>query len=121
MTDCFYSHYAALGITSVAISLSAHISIVLDVMKEMLLACSVKVSNDIIHNNIFRNVELIQFTELCTNNAIRLRDSTTPTNGRLQVCVNGMWKTICSDELWDDHDATVVCRQLGFAPHGTYH
>ena len=58
-------------------------------------------------------------TELCTNGTIRLRGSTYSTHGRVEICMNGNWGTVCN-AFWDDRDANVVCRQLGFAPHGMF-
>ena len=33
--------------------------------------------------------------------------------GRVEICVNGIWGSICNSG-WTKNDAFVVCKQLGF-------
>ena len=34
--------------------------------------------------------------------------------GRLEVCQNNIFSTVCDDGTWGEEEATVVCRQLNF-------
>ena len=56
---------------------------------------------------------------ICNNGDLRLRGGNTELEGRVELCWNETWGTIC-DGFWSTFDANVACRQLGFAPLGTY-
>ena len=57
----------------------------------------------------------------CTHGTIRLIGGTSSLEGRVEVCVNGVWGTVCSDG-WTAVDANVACRQLGHSGSGmSYH
>ena len=56
----------------------------------------------------------------CTDGDVRIvpYNSVSNTVGRVEVCHDSSWGTICSD-FFDHSDAQVICRQLGYYAIGT--
>lgn len=57
------------------------------------------------------------FAELCSDGNGRIAGRSSDLIGRVEVCVNGTWGTVC-EEGWNDLSALVLCRQLGHSPNG---
>lgn len=53
----------------------------------------------------------------CARGQIRLVGGFDLTEGRVEICLNKEWGTVC-DQTWDVMDGSVVCRQLGLVSIG---
>ena len=53
----------------------------------------------------------------CSTGPLRLVGGNVPNEGRVEICLNDVWGTVC-DDGWSTTDATVVCRQLGYSTQG---
>ena len=62
----------------------------------------------------------------CQDGDVRLVGGNTQYEGRVEVCINRVWGTICSRHYywwptyyyWGTPDSNVVCRQLGYMDLG---
>ena len=63
--------------------------------------------------NISKSICSLYLYEACTHGSVRLRGSSSSSEGRVEVCVSGVWGSVCDDN-WDQADARVACRKIGY-------
>ena len=69
------------------------------------------------HQSIYH---ISTYTAPCAAGQLRLAGGNIPNEGRVEICMNNQWGTVC-DGSWGSSDATVVCRQLGYSTEGQQH
>ena len=82
----------------------------------LLLCLCLKICQFICHNLFVGDIVV---PDKCTHGEVRLVGSTWPWQGRVEVCINNLWTSIC-DSSWSPYDAQTVCSQLGYPRTGTY-
>ena len=53
----------------------------------------------------------------CLEGSVHLADGDISQEGRLEVCLGGVWGSVCRDG-WDQTDAHTLCRQLNLGDGG---
>ena len=64
-----------------------------------------------------RVLNLLLFVPPGTHGTVSLIGGLIPEEGTVEVCMNGVWSSVCQWN-WDYKDAFVVCRQLGYPATG---
>ena len=54
----------------------------------------------------------------CSDGDVRLIGGSSPYEGRVEVCINNNFGTVCDDGTWGTNEANVVCNQLQFGSTG---
>ncbi len=54
---------------------------------------------------------------MCSENG-QIRLTGIELHREVQVCINGRWNRISADGSWNDKHASIICRELGYSPHG---
>ena len=55
----------------------------------------------------------------CITGDVRLEDGPNVREGRVEVCINNAWGTVCNIQFGDE-DATVICKQMNFSDQGIF-
>ena len=66
---------------------------------------------------LWTNIMVIIIISACNTGDLRLAGGMNELEGRVEICVNNQWGTIC-DRNWEAAEAAVACRQAGLSDQG---
>ena len=78
--------------------------------EDSLFNCTYLSNHNCVH---FEDAGVMCQSASCNSTDVRLVNGLVESEGRVEVCLNGVWGTVC-DDFWSTNDARVVCRQLGY-------
>ena len=67
--------------------------------------------------SVYLNTALSTPVGNCQTGEIRLQDGPNVREGRVEVCINNAWGTVCNN-LFGVDDAIVTCTQMNFSSEG---
>ena len=79
------------------------------------------ISNDAILIPMTMNRTTVRIFEVCIDGDVRLRSGFDENQGRVEICYERVWGTVCGDGGWVGGgmlNTRVVCQQLGLASEG---
>ena len=83
----------------------------------MMLVLDVKVAIMYLFCASVDSIHILFTTAPCITGQLRLAGGNIANEGRVEICMNNEWGTVC-DDSFSSTDATVVCRQLGYSTTG---
>ena len=66
---------------------------------------------------LFVDIIYVDLIAPCSTGQLQLAGGNIANEGRVEICLNNMWGTVC-DDSWRNVEAAVVCRQLGYSTEG---
>ena len=51
---------------------------------------------------------------MCMDGEVQLVGGDSEREGRVEMCYNGQWGTVCTNNGWDEMAANIVCSQFGY-------
>ena len=80
--------------------------------EDILINCNYILGDDCEYTNFVRVQCDGDGSDECTDHDVRIAGGLNASEGRVEVCLSGVWGTVCGSR-WDEIGARVVCRQLG--------